>query len=305
MSVAAGVESLSVEAGGARLAGSLWLPARAPVAVVLMHPGSGPSNRHNDSYFPPIREHLLGHGVAVASFDKRGVDGSTGRWEDAGIVEQAADARAALGAVIDVVGTGVPAGLFGHSQGGWVVIESARHDARVRFVVANSGPGVTPAEQERYSMECEMADTAMAEPRRVADARALRPLAEPLPSGRTVGDRRARARGVGARALGRDAEELMFVPRNAAEWVFVQGMIDYDPVPALGALRVPVLGLFGADDRIVPVDASVAAFRAAVAPARLSIAVLPGGNHRMQHGDPPQFVAGYLDTLMAFVECAP
>jgi hypothetical protein len=32
-----------------------------------MHPGSGPSDRHNDVFFPPIREHLLGAGIAVSS----------------------------------------------------------------------------------------------------------------------------------------------------------------------------------------------------------------------------------------------
>ena len=61
-----------------------------------MHPGSGPSDRDNDVFFPPIREHLLDAGVAVCSFDKRGVGGSTGRWEEAGIVEQADDLLACL-----------------------------------------------------------------------------------------------------------------------------------------------------------------------------------------------------------------
>ena len=57
------VHGLTVEVDGATLAGSLWLPAGDPVATVVMHPGSGPGDRHNDGYFVPIREHLLaGHG---------------------------------------------------------------------------------------------------------------------------------------------------------------------------------------------------------------------------------------------------
>ncbi|HEX4490572.1 MAG TPA: alpha/beta hydrolase [Acidimicrobiia bacterium] len=295
------VRGLIVERDGATLAGSLWLPESPPTAVLLMHPGSGPSNRDNDTYFPPIREHLVGRGIAVASFDKRGVDESTGRWEDAGIVEQAEDARAGLDAVLAIVGEGVPVGVFGHSQGGWVVIEAARVDTRVRFVVANSGPGVTPAEQERYSMQCELADFTD------ADRAALRAhfdlwltlAREGVPW--DVADAQLAA---SERATGHDAESVMFVPRTEPEWVFVQGMIDYDPVPVLRALRVPVLGLFGADDAIVPVEPSVAAFRVAVAPELLTIAVLPGGNHRVQHGDPPRLVDGYLDTLTAFIERA-
>ena len=88
------VVALTVARGPVTLAGSLWLPQAAPLATVLMWPGSGPSDRDNDVFFPPIREHLLGGGLAVASFDKRGVGGSTGDWRDAGIEEQADDARA-------------------------------------------------------------------------------------------------------------------------------------------------------------------------------------------------------------------
>lgn len=67
------------------LAGTLWLPESSRVAAtVLMHPGSGPSDRDNDVFFPPIRKHLLHAGFAVCSFDKRGVGGSTGRWQEAG-----------------------------------------------------------------------------------------------------------------------------------------------------------------------------------------------------------------------------
>lgn len=65
-----------------------------------MHPGSGPSDRENDVFFPPIREHLLRAGIAVCSFDKRGVGASAGSWLDAGIAEQADDLLAEL-AVFD------------------------------------------------------------------------------------------------------------------------------------------------------------------------------------------------------------
>ena len=88
--------------------------------------GSGPSDRDNDTYFPPIRRHLTGAGIAVLSYDKRGVGGSSGDWRDATMDDLAADAAAAL----DFLGAhrGVragAAGLFGHSEGGWVVLRAA------------------------------------------------------------------------------------------------------------------------------------------------------------------------------------
>ena len=142
---------LEAHSGGVRLAGTPWLPASEAGAGVLMHPGSGPSDRDNDVLFPPIREHLLRAGIAVSSFDKRGVGGSTGNWQEAGIAEQADDLLAAL-AVFATECPELPIGLFGHSQGGWVVVEAAGRGAPIAFVITNSGPGVSPARQERYSL---------------------------------------------------------------------------------------------------------------------------------------------------------
>ena len=70
---------LRVLSGEVTLGGSLWTPDDgAPKALVVMSPGSGPSDRDNDVFFPPIRRVLLDAGFAVASFDKRGVGDSTG-----------------------------------------------------------------------------------------------------------------------------------------------------------------------------------------------------------------------------------
>ena len=73
------------------LAGSVWTPAASPKTAVVMHPGSGPSDRHNVVYFPPIRNMFLNAGQAVASFDTRGVGGSTGLHVTSSIEQQADD----------------------------------------------------------------------------------------------------------------------------------------------------------------------------------------------------------------------
>jgi alpha-beta hydrolase superfamily lysophospholipase len=123
---------LRIQNGDVRLGGQLWLPANEPLAAVLMVPGSGPSDRHNDVFFPPIRGHLVANGIAAASFDKRGVGASTGDWLAAGIVEQADDVLAALETLRETQELAdVPIGLFGHSQGGWVVLEAAARGPRM------------------------------------------------------------------------------------------------------------------------------------------------------------------------------
>src|SRR6478609_7755543 len=83
-------------AGEPTLAGTLFLPDAPATATLLMVPGSGPADRANDTYVPPIRAALLGAGIAGASFDKRGVGGSSGDWRDTDPIRQAGDVAAQL-----------------------------------------------------------------------------------------------------------------------------------------------------------------------------------------------------------------
>jgi uncharacterized protein len=295
----AGERELEVRRGDVTLAGSLWMPPRDAAAAVLMHPGSGPSDRDNDVYFPPIREHLLERGIAVASFDKRGVERSTGRWEDAGIEEQAADALACVAGLRDV-GAPDPIGLYGHSQGGWVVVEAASRDPDVALVIANSGPGVTPGEQERYSLQAatrargvgpsELEEVDLLFDRLLALARGRVPLGEVR-------------RLVAQESLPAVVDQLDFplFPDDPESWDFVCRIVDYDPRPALERIRVPVLALFGEEDSIIPVDESVRVYGEAVRADLLTLVTFAAADHRIQVGDPPRLAETYLETLADFV----
>src|SRR5690349_2059782 len=91
------VREITIAHADVVLAGLMAVPGSAtPVGGVVMLGGSGPSDRHNDGYFPPIRDHLVNAGFAVLSYDKRGVGGSSGDWRDATLDELASDAIAAL-----------------------------------------------------------------------------------------------------------------------------------------------------------------------------------------------------------------
>lgn len=290
---------------GVELAGSLWLPDDPAVALLVMHPGSGPSDRDNDVYFPPIRAALLARGIAVASFDKRGVGGSGGSWLEAGIGEQADDLLAGLAAARAQL-PGLHAGVFGHSQGGWVVLEAVRRaagtDADLAFAVTSSGPAVPMGAQERYSTH-----------------RALVRMAVPAAEAARID---AVTDGMFARAeRGATYDELLawaddpvraddvaLVTRTFGDalpprpvWDLVVRLAEFDPAPALRAVRVPLLAVLGADDDVTPVEASVAAFRAEVDPAYLRVDVLAGGGHRMAPAGDTDFVAGYPDVVVDFV----
>jgi uncharacterized protein len=294
--VAEGTASrLEVEAdsGGVRLAGTVWRPAGDALAGVLMHPGSGPSDRDNDWFFPPIREHLLAAGIAVCSFDKRGVGGSSGSWLDAGIAEQADDLLAGL-TVFESEAPELPIGLFGHSQGGWVVVEAAGRGVPVAFVITSSGPGVSPARQERYSLANKLAAGQEAEALATYDA-----VVAAMRDCPTLdrGLEQLEAAGVPYREL----PGLKFMFEEEAIWRLSARIFDYEPASALFRITAPVLALFGAADRVTPPEESVVAFRHAARPELLQVEIFPEGDHRLQHGDPPRFVDGYLDRIAAFV----
>ncbi len=265
-----------------------------------MHPGSGPSDRDNDVYFPPIRRMLLDAGCAVASFDKRGVGESSGDWLQADIVDQADDALACA-AVLRRRLPAVPLGLFGHSQGGWVVLEATARSSDVAFVVTNSGPGVSPADQERYATANNLADAGWSEAQRAEGMecfeRVLRAMSERV----TLADFRAATQAAGQSELLARVAERAFVPEDPQLWEFAARIIDYDPGPVLSRVTVPVLALFGAADAVVPVDTSVAVFRRMVRPELLTVAVLAGGGHRIQSGSPGELVTGYREALTGFL----
>jgi uncharacterized protein len=285
---------LEADSGGVRLAGSLWVPTGDAVAGVLMHPGSGPSDRDNDWFFPPIRRHLLEAGIAVCSFDKRGVGGSEGSWLEAGIEEQADDLLAALG-VFATEYPGLPIGLFGHSQGGWVVVEAASRSLPVAFVIPSSGGGASPARQERYSLANKVtAGQETTEALATYDA-----VVEVIRERPTLGAGVARleAEGVPYRNL----PGLDFMFEDEAIWRLCAEIFAYDPAPALARITAPVLGLLGAADKVNPPEESLAAFRVAVREDLLEVEVFPDGDHRLQHGDPSRFVDGYLDRIASFM----
>jgi len=270
------------------LAGTLHLPDGEPRATVLMVPGSGPSDRDNDGYFPTIRAGLLDRGIAAASFDKRGVGESAGDWCDTDAGQQASDVLAQLACLRNTPAAHSDRlGLFGHSQGGWVVLEVGAADPSVAFVVTNSGPGVTMARQELFATEAHM--TAGGAPA-AAVSSALAGLDAIFALVRSGADFET----VKA-AAGEDGQG----PGNAAELDLIRRLLDHDPRPALERLSCPLLAMFGDNDLQVPVEESVAVFRAARSgrPGDLDVEIFHGADHRLQTGEPSALHPDYAATL--------
>jgi pimeloyl-ACP methyl ester carboxylesterase len=274
---------------GVTLVGELFLPeGQGPFSAVVFTHGAEPGERTHRGY-RSWAERFRSRGVAALIFDKRGVGDSEGQFVEAPDLEiPAADLLAwveLLAARDDIRGNRI--GVLGWSQGGWIGPLAASKSDKVSFVVAISGPGVSPLEQNIYDKTNQFeatgapaeqvqqfnrvvrlvwtylatgADRAAAQ--EAWDAVKDQPWFKDYFRGAPMGDRDE---------LLQDPRLLSFAEHNA-----------YEPVPVLERLRVPMLAVFGGADRIVPVEESVAAMREAFARGGntgLTVWVFPGANH--------------------------
>jgi uncharacterized protein len=213
--------------------------------------GSGPGGR--TMYDWP--ERLAIAGFAVYTYDRPGSGESSGDWRRMDFDDRAAETLAAVAALTAhqaVDGTRVA--LFGGSQGGWIAPLAASRSAAIGAVVAFSGPGTSPAVQERYRIGNALTRAGLA-PDEVAAGLAY--------LDQMYGRLRA---GAPAAAILADAERFADEPWAALlreqeptveDLDFLRPILDYDPLPALRAMRCPYLAIFGADDPDVPVADSV------------------------------------------------
>ncbi|MFF1632796.1 alpha/beta hydrolase [Leifsonia sp. NPDC058248] len=294
-------ELTAVAADGVGLAGSLWAPdARAPRALIAMHPGFGPADRDAGGLFPPIRAALLEEGVAVCSFDKRGVGESGGSWLQADIDTQTADLTAAVAAAQAVL-PGLATGLFGHSQGGWAALAAAG-PASADFVICNSTPGVTPRAQEAFTTRAHLAGLGLELEREIEASATFDELMWMLSGGTTFEEANEWMSDPSRhRALADLADADAALPADEALWDFVVTIVDYDAAESLRSIRVPLLALFGGSDDIVPVEESADRYAELVPPHLLTLHVLAGGDHGLRIPGTEAFAPGYLDALTDFV----
>jgi dienelactone hydrolase len=141
---AAAEEAVSFRSGTVTLAGTIVRPAaatRSP-AVVLFH-GSGPQRRDLTT-----ARWFAEQGILALAYDKRGVGESTGDYRPVPFTDLCDDGLAAIELLkrrSDVDANRI--GVWGLSQGGWLGPLAASRSPDVKFVIAVSGPGVSPGEQ--------------------------------------------------------------------------------------------------------------------------------------------------------------
>jgi pimeloyl-ACP methyl ester carboxylesterase len=299
-------EPVHFASGTLILAGTLILPSGPPPypAVFLFH-GSGRQARDLST-----ARWFAEQGFAALAYDKRGVGESTGDFRAGPFMDLCADGLAGVEYLksrkeIDRRHIGV----WGLSQGGWLGPLAASRSADISFVIAVSGPGVSPGEQMFVYYANELRDQGMPE----ADVREADALRRDVWSYLFTGKGYEKANRELSQARAKrwfDAvnsqQDRLFEPLQKPSDLGKPGSailrfrreMTYDPVPALRALRVPALFLFGAEDRLIPVEKSVSVIREVLTQsyADFTIQVFDGDDHGMFRSsgalDPR-----YLDTM--------
>jgi pimeloyl-ACP methyl ester carboxylesterase len=146
-------EDVEFYSHGAKLSGSIVLPTRAPIraAVVFVH-GSGRQERDLG-----LARRFAAEGIAALVYDKRGVGRSEGVFKPGFTAGKdlevlAADAAAASDALSrHALLKGIPTGVVGFSQAGWIVPLAAANSRSARFMALWSGPVCKTSEEDIYS----------------------------------------------------------------------------------------------------------------------------------------------------------
>ena len=263
-------EAVRFVSGNVALAGTLVLP-RGPQrnpAVVLFH-GSGPESRN---LF--MARWFAAQGLATLAYDKRGVGESGGNFRTVPFMGLCDDGLAAveyLKSRKDIDPKHI--GVWGLSQGGWLAPLAASRSADVSFVIAVSGPGVSPGEQMLFYYANELRARGVPE-EDIREADALRrDVWNYLYSGEGYEEAKNELNQARSRRWYKEVktqQDNLFGSLQISEDVnnpgnpnvnWFRSEMNYDPVPALRALRVPALFVFGDEDRLIPVGKSVAVIR--------------------------------------------
>lgn len=262
-------EEVTFQNGKIKLAGTLLLPrTKAPHPVIVFTHGSGGTTRMAHQYEADL---LARQGIASLIYDKRGTGESTSaNWEVASFVELADDALAGVRFLLgrkDIDHKQI--GMFGLSQGTYLIAMDAARSKDIAFIISVSGSGIAVWEQDIFRTEHMMRLRGYSE-EDITEASDL--IKQKFAVGST---------GLGWEALEAKVKGLR---EKNKKWLpdFVGGysslgsarfwwiaVFSYDPAIDLEKITVPVLTLLGEKDLSFPVK-EVA--------ARMERAFRKGGN---------------------------
>ena len=272
-------------ADGTALAGQIWIPANNSrrIGIALAH-GSGAQDRNGyASFLAVLADQLAARGYTVVTYDKRGVGRSGGEWARASfavLADDLAAAASALRARRDLVDPG-RVGIGGSSQAGWISAKAVERGAAPAFIflVGAGGSAMPVTVQNRYNVGVSMRCAGFREEQiaTVLDQNEAFYAFRRDPRTAPALDRKT-AQGASDRAI---AEWLLpdsaNVDASGGAWYSVME-IDFDPLPVWRRFPGQLIFVQGDMDDQTPADV-VRERLAGLDPRRLSLHMLPGGQH--------------------------
>ncbi len=289
------------QAGGVTLAGTLTLPPGAgPHPAVVLITGSGPQDRDETLAghrpFLVLADHLTRQGIAVLRCDDRGTANSTGDFSQAIVADFVADTLATaayLRTRTEIDPRRI--GLIGHSEGAIVAPLAAAQSADVAFIVLLAGVGlpmedITVRQARDLSMVLGLDGEQIAASVAVQHATARIVRTEPdlekaeKAIWQAYRDQAALLTNEQQQSF-RILEALITSKMKLILSPWFRDILAYDPRPALGQVKCPLLALNGEKDLQVTAKENLSAIHEAVTAGgntRVKTVELPGLNHLFQ-----------------------
>lgn len=262
-------ERLTIPGSVQPLHATLALPTQGdgPFGLVVFVHGDGPANSTGRDFYKPIWESFAKAGYASLSWNKPGIDGAAGNWLDQSMHDRAAEAEAAIDWARsrgDIDPRRI--GMWGISQGGWVVPEVAAHRPDLQFAIL-VGVAVNWLRQGEFNLIADMrhrgasdSEINAAIERRNAGLTALR-------------DHATYDRYVAAQ---KDPE-----PMSVDRWNFIRKNYLADVTGMLSRVKVPVLLELGDEDLNVDVNETERIYRQLLPPQQLTVQRYPHASHNI------------------------
>ena len=272
----------------ADLYGTLTMPDeninRTP--VVLLVSGSGTQNRDEEIFehkpFAVIADYLARNGIASLRYDDRGFDKSTGLFPNPTTYENSMDA---LGGINFLKEKRFPKiGIIGHSEGGLIADKVANMGNLIDFIIEMGGPAVPGDSILIFQNEFLLKDGGMPDEYIAMYIDAMKGMLESQKDTNPVAFD--------------DTKYVIFSPENLSNPVlaplarnlrenfsvlapWLKYFINYDPIPDIKNISVPILMLYGGNDTQVPPILNVPVLNENI--PGINVKVYPELNHLMQH----------------------
>jgi pimeloyl-ACP methyl ester carboxylesterase len=256
-------EELGITRDGISFGGTLFLPkGPGPHPAMVCFHGSGDNERW---WLFDEADRFARMGLACYVFDKRGCGESGGHWEEADFAMLAEDGIAAV-SLLRSRGDIDPEriGVFGISQACWIMPLAATKSEDIAFIVAVSGAVTTVEEEGYYDYWYRMREAGFSEEDWQEALALLKRNNAFTRTGEGWEELMGEMRACREKPWW-SAAEITPAPKGSIWRSFYRGIVDFDPVPYIRELKVPIIWLHGGADDTAPTHRSAELLRNLVA----------------------------------------